>query len=245
MEDFSELYGEENVAKDRKKVRDIKSRFEEDKNKIPATVLEAIVMEQSELSEWFGPHASTLRTTEFDDFVNGVDLVVEFNEPERSSSHLALGVDVTFGASTIQKKFRRIKDEIDAGQLASVKYFRSQNSRFQGRLSQIPRIVIGIEKENLQNLAALWVQGKKKELGIHPVQRLILVEARRQLETFAKYAADKGKKELAAPYAYALALVDEILKQKSAIQLGELEDDRVFQEIMESARSFNKEDRRA
>lgn len=150
---------------------------------------------------------------------------------------MALGIDVTFGATTIQKKFQRIKKEIEAGQLASIKYFQSGSGKKE-KLAQVPRIVVGMEKENLEKLAALWIQGKNKELGMHPVQRLILVEALRQLETFANYATERGRAELAKPYADAIALVQKTLANKSAIKLGELERDRVFQEILASLHSF-------
>lgn len=237
---FADLYGDEVIANDEQKVARLKKVFElEKRGKIPADILEAIILQEAELSDWFGPHASTIKTSEFDDFINGVDLTVEFNEPQRSASHLALAVDGTFGATTISKKFDRIKAEIDRGELATIKYFESQNSSFKGRLSFVPRVVIGVDKEALLRLAGMWTLEEKKELAAHPISQLILLQTHAQLRAFAAYAERNGKDKLARPFANSIAIIEEVLKGKSTTSLDFLADDKVNKEILEHLSMFS------
>jgi hypothetical protein len=236
---FADLYGDEVIKKDEATVARLKQKFDNNpKNKIPADILEGIIYEHTELSDWFGPHASTIKTSEFDDIVNGVDLAIEFDEPQRSASHLALGVDATFGTGTIGKKFDRIKAEIDRGQLATIKYFESTHGNFKGQLSQIPRVVIGTEKEAILRLAGMWTQGEKKELGAHPIQQLLLLQTYSQLTTFASYAKKIGRNELVRPYETAIAIMENIMKNKDRMDLDQVKKDKVHGEIISHLSMF-------
>lgn len=102
-------------------------------------IFERILHEQAEMGDWLGPNAVTIKTSKFDDYKNGVDDVVEFQEEELEASYLALGIDATIGGDSVSK-FRRIKEEIDAGQLGGIKYFYSEHTGIKGRLPNVPRV---------------------------------------------------------------------------------------------------------
>ena len=212
MERFVDDYGAENVAGDRQRVSDLEAKFEaemtpEIREAIRlGTILEAIVVEQTELNEWFGPDVRTRKASRFDDVVNGVDAIAEI-EREHSTSHLALAVDVTYGV-LLQKKFDRIRHEIDDGTLATVKYFENTDETFRGRLRKVPRVVLGVEKQKVVELAELWTSGKQKELAVHPAQLQLLDEILVQLRSFAEYARGKGKDDLARVYEKQLGIVE-------------------------------------
>lgn len=231
-EEFSDLYGSEVIQRDLATVERLKAKFgAPDRAKFAAEILEGIIYDQSELSDWLGPHAHTIKTSEFDDIVNGVDLVVEFDEPAQSRKHLALGVDATFGTTTIEKKFLRIKEEIDSGNLASIKYFRSQTGNFMGRLSKVPRVVTGVDQEHLLELAGVWTQGLNKELGVHPAQRLILAQIAQQLKTFSAYAERTGQTALVRSYQEAYDIVRAVSLSKQGIDVSAFKEDKVHKEI--------------
>ncbi len=238
-EEFSELYGKDVIERDLATVERIKGKFNApDRAKFASEIMEGIIYDQSELSDWLGPHAHTIKTSEFDDIVNGVDLVVEFDEPSQSRKHLALGVDATFGSRTIEKKFERIKTEIDSGDLATIKYFRSQSGNFMGQLSQVPRVVTGIDQEHLLDLAGTWNQGLKKELAIHPAQRLVLAQIAQQLKTFSAYAERTGKPQFVRPYQEAYAIVRAVADTKRDIDVSTLKEDKVHKEIVSQLEMF-------
>jgi len=229
---FTDLYGEENVAKDLAEVSRLEDLFKNNETQMTAEVMEAIFFEQSELSDWLGPHAETIKTSKYDDYINGVDLVAEFDNGETHSNHLALAVDITFGSATLGNKFERIKKEILADKLAQVKYFESHG--FKGTLLQIPRVVIGVENDRVKELAALWNQGKKKDLSEHPVRDLILKQISSQLEEFLALAIANNSNGAIKSYRKALQTVGAIMIEQGVQNIGELVSDKVWLSIQNS-----------
>lgn len=230
---FVDLYGEQNVTEDLNRVALTKEKFAPTETKKAAEVLEAIIYQHTELSDWFGQTAETIKTSEFDDIINAVDLVVQFNEEDNPSGHLALGVDVTFGTTSIHKKFERIRHEIEKDKLAQVKYFESHN--FKGSLQQIPRVVLGVEIEGVKELAALWIHDNKKQLAEHPVRAVLLREIKEQLGVFLKFAERKKSPNAIRSYRQALALVNQIQNGTSMSAIA----DKVYETIVSELEQFS------
>lgn len=203
MADFADVYGEDQIKAHQIEVDRLKHLFDQQANDPElkegiqlGKILEAIVIEQIELNEWMGPNATTQQTCEYDDFRNGIDFVTEFNE-EGATRHMGFAIDATYGKSqTIQKKFEKIRAQLDKGQLGEVMYFQTGDQGMQGRKRFIPRIVLAIDKQNLVDIARLWVQGKQTELSQHPIKETIIQEVLDQLQAQLNYAnalEQKGK----------------------------------------------------
>ena len=237
---FIELYGGENVTRDLKKVERLKSEFAPHESKGAADVFEAVFHQHVELSDWLGPNAETIRASEYDDIVNGIDLVVEFNEGD-TARHLALGVDVTFGSLSMQKKFQRIKAEIEANKLATVKYFETHG--YQGSLTQTPRVVVGVELDKVIQLAGLWERGDNKSLGSHITKDIVADAIERQLRSFLFYAQSVRADDAVKSYTRAYNTFRNVhttrngfTEDRSRIQL--MQADRVYQAILENLKQF-------
>jgi hypothetical protein len=237
---FIDLYGNENVTRDLRKVETLKAKFENSESKSASEIFEALVLQHTELSDWLGPNAETIRTSEFDDIINGVDLVLEFNE-NQSTKHLALGVDITFGSLSMQKKFERIKMEIEKDELAVVKYFRAHG--YEGSLKQLPRVVIGVDIDKVINLAGLWERHDNKALQNHITKDIIAEEIEKQLRTFLVYAQSISAENAVRSYTQALGTVKDV----RTVRNGFVEDrarsemahgDRVYQEILKNLERF-------
>lgn len=231
--DFKDHYGAEVVQQDLNHIAHIKESFVEDENKRAAEVLEAILYEHTELSDWLGPNAKTIRPSEYDDIVNGIDLIVEF-ESEDATQHLALGVDITFGSISMTKKFDRIHREIEEDDLARIKYFESHG--FKGSLKQLPRVVIGVEKETVIELASLWMRHKNRELGTHKTKDIVVEEIKEQLKTFLAFARAHKKENAVKSYAQAFRLLNKLhvtLREQPLPKdrLEEIAKDKVFDAI--------------
>lgn len=243
MEDFTILYGEENVQKDFAYVKSMEALFEKqpeeqkEKSKL-ALIFETIINEQIELNDWLGENAFTKKSSRFDDIKNGIDNIVEFRE-KNSASYLALGIDETF-SSDVDKKFNRIKKEIENGHLSTIKYFVSEHMNIRGELKKIPKVVIGADAKNIRNLGELWIEKENKSLAKHPIQFLIIEEILLQLETFENYANKINKPEIAAIFSKNKKIIQEIadLKQKSSTDKDFLENDSVFKAIKENLKNF-------
>ncbi|MHB1163271.1 MAG: hypothetical protein ACYCZZ_01960 [Minisyncoccota bacterium] len=238
---FDGLYDEVALKRDEHEVARLESVFDRSPSKIFGDILEAVVFEHGELSDWFGPQAQVIKSARFDDYINKIDMVIEFEDAEKRFSYLALGVDVTFGSQDLSKKFADIRTKIDSGELGEVKYFHSERQHFIGPKSKVPQVVIGTEMERVKELGLLWMNRKNKELGEHPVQITILEEIVLQLETFADYAKRTGKDAVADIFAAELLKVRELLQEKKRNGMKGIKDDKVFAEIKRNLLSFTKE----
>jgi hypothetical protein len=232
-----DIYTQEAVDRDLAHVKKLEGYFAENdtpesiNSKKVADVLEALVLTQSEMSNWLGD-AKTLRSSRFDDYVNKVDMIAEWHSPEEGSRVLGLAVDVTFGFSAVQKKLREIRAEIDSGKLGSIRYFKDERGDIMGTRNNVPRTVIGVSQPVVQELARLWIEGEKKLLGEHPVQRAFIDQVTTQLRQMQRYAESRGKHDVAFAYKTALATVAPIEEQKKQeVQLGALVADPVYAEI--------------
>lgn len=240
-DDFAPPYDARQVADDKALVARLEAKFGNDEfaHKKYADVFEAIIYEHIEQSDWFGPTAQTIKTSKFDDYVNGIDLVTEFSNEDQSLTHLGLGIDVTFGTTAMEKKFQRIREEIKTGKLATVKYFQSEHSPIKGTYRDMPRVVIGAEREHITELAARWMDPKmNRELANHPVQTILLDEIEAQLEGFHRYAQTVNQNHLVPVFERQLVLLRRIRRGKSQTGRNLWPEDRVFGAIKDQLDLF-------
>lgn len=230
-------YEDQEIEDDIESVHEKEARFEKEdtpeqkEQKKFAKMLEAMLNELIELHNWLGPNAETITTSDYDDIFNGVDMVVEFQDKrEKSASHLALAVDVTF-ASDISKKIDRIKEGIKNGELSRIKYFASEFLEQRGKYGDVPRVIIGADMDTIKNLGAIWLAEDKKALAVHEMQKVVLEEVRMQLEVFAAYARTKNQETVAGIYESTLRIIHDILQEKKEVRVDALLHDRVFRAI--------------
>lgn len=226
-----------------------------------ATILEAIIYELTENADWLGEEGSTIKTSDYDDIVNGIDEVFEFKKGKNDKGeYLGVAIDVTFATNEergkIREKIRREEQNIRAGHLAEVKYFRSEWEEEFTTLKNIPRVVVGCDKISMEGLIRLWGnlnrvrqeaagQGDRArfwELAKnHPLQFQILREIEMQLEYFASFAETDGKNELASEFRKRLAPIQHLLSTKRILDENKIppeeslfERDRVFTQIRDA-----------
>lgn len=202
-----------------------------------ATVLEAIICQQGSLNEWFGSDVDVIKTTRFDDVMHGVDAVLELlSDKDDNVEHLALAIDVTFNSDVEGEKLRRILNQIDAGKLASVRYFDSEHEH--GEI-EAPEVILGIDRKHVEMLAEDWVEGidehNMKKLATHPARDLFAVQVIEQCKAFAAYAAFQNNTKAQEQYEAAGAMFAESLAgvgwKRRAID-ARFADDEVHREMM-------------
>ncbi len=203
---------------------------QEGNSKKIADTLEAIVLMETEMSDWFG-NATTFKTSRFDDYVNKVDMLAEWNTPQTGSQVLALGLDVTFGTMKIEQKIASIKEEIDRDKLGMVRYFKDSRGDFMGTRKNIPRTIIGVSQPVVEDLAGLWIHKENKLLGAHPIQRLLLSQIGLQLSMMRDYAAKRGSHTAESALQQSLSVIKRVRENKVSLQLGTLAEDPVWREI--------------
>ncbi|MFC1686655.1 hypothetical protein ACFLZS_01885 [Patescibacteria group bacterium] len=223
LDEFDDIY--KDVEKDQEHVNKLKDQWSEKQKDMEEWMLESqklgkvfevLFYEQAELSNWLGENAYTYLTSDYDDIINKVDIVAEFIREDDAASFLGLAVDVTIGHNTeVENKLKKIKKEIKNGELTKIKYFESENVGIRGELSNIPRVVIGVEKDTLLEMSKLWVDNKNETLGEHSIRFQVLEEILFQLEAFQEYAKQEGQDKLADTYEKSFNFLEAIYnKQK-------------------------------
>jgi hypothetical protein len=219
-EGFRDIYSDDVIDNDLTEVARIERLVSQEKDENVAEnnklseIFNAIILEQFEKSDWMGPNAFTIGTSKYDRFRTGIGNVTEFHE-ERGISYLAMAVRVTFSPN-LEKKLLKIKDDIKDGELSKIKYFESDLHR--GELKKVPNVIVGCDKEMLLEVVELWVQNKNKALGEHPLQFLILDQAKKEINYFRDEALSHGKHELVEIYESVLNNIDGILKGKNDLR---------------------------
>lgn len=263
MDEFIDVYGKDRVDRDKAAVAALKAKFDAELEELPESeqkslrlsrkrgeVLEIIITEQGELSDWFGPNAMTMRAAEIDDYKRGVDLVVEFAPEDKDAQirggnveRIALGIDASDNPLAIARKVEANMAKIMGKRPpAQVSYFRSQVTDYKGRLDKVIPVVIGLEGKNMADLVGLQnkvlrgIDSKEtnRQLADHPVQRVLLEEISAQLKWYMKLL-ELGRAEHPAyekkDIESFLAIIKELLDDKKSISLGKLDQDMVMQMI--------------
>lgn len=151
-----------------------------------SVIQEAIILNESELSNWFGSETRTIRPSDHADYVQQVDGILEF--PNKTK----LAFDATFSKNPYNK-IHKNKEFLDAGNLHPITYFEDNERNFKGSI-EVPKIVIGFGKDNLLEIAKNWLSaqegmpGSKAKLAEHPVQMLLIYQALMQFSAAELYA---------------------------------------------------------
>lgn len=200
LDDFKQIeskgiYNEIDIERDKRKILAIKNKFKKDATQ-RSEILEAVLTEQIELSNWLGDNSSTVETTKYDDYINHTDFIVEFPN-DKNINRLAIDVTVSNDTNTLDEKYEYIKNQLDNNKGADIKYFQSEfNQDEKGPLSDIPRVVIAMDQENIQKLShviakILKKEISKKELACNPLQLEILEDIISQLKEQLTYTTNK------------------------------------------------------
>jgi len=261
--EFKDIYPPQEIQKDEEKVKELQKKFkqretpEEEKiNKI-ATIFEAVFGEGAEQHNWLGETVIMLPTSLYDDFKNGVDCVAEFqeeiedkeaNETLNKIVWAALNIDVTT-SQECWRKFERIKEEIEKGKLAYVKYFRSEHTDYKGILKNIPKVVIAVQPNTVMELAELWAMRKEKgkeaeathRLETHPIQFQVLEEILFQVRAFASFAEKHQKQEIAQKYREIERIINKIYLNKKSVLRDTQQRDEGFFAIKDLSKGISEE----
>ncbi len=224
-ESFADLYGPAIVQTDLEEAAKLKAIFRQregaDRKTMHqyAEVFEAVLAYQGEMNDWFGENAHLIRASEYDDFKNGVDIIAEIKLGDDGAEHLALALDISFQKEGAWEKGGRLRQEIERGALAKIKYFVSKHLPFRGELRDLPRFAILAKKDTLAEVAKLWLEtpsGSAKILENHPLQFQILEQLQEQCLAFIPYARLHHQEKTARAYEKALRIIEKIIAEKQS-----------------------------
>lgn len=191
--------------------------FEEEQKKV-STLLEATLADRCELDNWFGQSTTVKKTCPYDDTFNGVDMVLEQERPN-SSAYIGLAVDVSFSAKQTQEKIDAILEGVRRHELAQIDYYDS--TRMRGELKNIPRIVLGVERDRALEIGEIWYRlqtgaAPKDALRLSPVRMILIHEMLLQLEAFEKFATGARNQFAAKAYREGISVVQSAITAAKA-----------------------------
>jgi hypothetical protein len=233
--DFDTLYGENQVSNDLRYMAEHKMIFKTDLSKNTeklrakkfASILEAVFIERVNKGEWFGSDVNIIIPSQYDEIKNGVDSIAKFKEKGKASSYLALAIDVTFSKKA-ENKIIKIQEDIKNKKIPEIKYFKTEG--FQGKLLNIPKVIIGTDLRTVRELSVLWKNNEEEKIKNHPVQKEILSEIVMQLEKFEKECLKNKMYDLANSYNHAFNVILKIVKEKE-YDLKSVKGGEVYQNI--------------
>lgn len=216
-----------------------------------ATAMEVIVAQPL---TWWGK-GKTTRTSTYDDYINGVDAVLEI--PGEQHIGFALDFSTSGFQQIIKQKIDRATDHVLVpGRPAEVKYYISPVTKKKERITVIP-IVIGLDGNDAKELVSLVsgvirmrdqaannpVMKEKLAKGFealqkHPAQMVFILEISSQLARYRRLlenATDPRLVVMRERIASMIEFIHELAeaKVKEGIWTDNLEEDGVFKTIKE------------
>lgn len=200
LENFKDLektgeYAPGEIEKDIAYVDAIKSR--ESSGTKRGALLEGIISEQAELSNWFGQDSSLIFLSEYDDRMSHSDLLLEMESDKGEPVRLLVDVTTSVDESKIDEKISRSYDSLGGVKLGKVKYFESRMEELRGKLNGIPRVVIGINPGTLRDFCDN-IREKNNRQEDNYIQLMLLEEIENQLAHMKEVLISNGKESGAA-----------------------------------------------
>lgn len=157
--DFGDVYDAAELDADQKKIERARSSFE-DKEAETARGLHYAVMEGISQYDWLGPDAHVVPTSEYDDYINGTDFIVCFEQENGESVKIAVDATTSDSRPVLKKKIERVRDKLRLnGWLGEVKYFEYVEGSFEqeprGALA-LPRVILGTETADTKALISFF-----------------------------------------------------------------------------------------
>jgi hypothetical protein len=159
MDDFADVYGKDEIDRDKAEVERIERGFQKKLEEKPfdeqdekvkkmrrGEALEAVFRDHIESKNWFGNEAVFVRSSRYDDLKNGVDGYVEFAVDGESGEIIALAIDVSMSSKIEQKVDRNVR-KVLGDERSEIKYFEPQTSTQypKGKLENVIPLVIGVD----------------------------------------------------------------------------------------------------
>lgn len=173
-------------------VETIRSSFTDDpagEHVVRGAALEMFLSVEMEQQRWFD--AEVARVSTFDDYRNGLDLVLEWPADPDLGVVPRLAIDFTTSKNPrgLDDKLAKLKRG------TNVNFFRSKiektgDAPFEGRIEDIPMVILGLDADVLSEIGAAQLRGEKMTPD-HPLRALLLRQAEIQVGMqIRKLAAD-------------------------------------------------------
>jgi len=192
--EFEGNYSKEEIEKDKNEVKQMIKKFGQmDGAGRSDETVEAEYLTAEMIYNYFGfgENNEVYMTTKYDD-LKGVDLVVVLESVD-GKKRVYLGIDTTIDHNSMEVKTKKTLSKLDRDELYKVKYFRDEETGEVG--VEMPRIVIGIDKDEVVRTKKILLSDEKEKLEKDGLNREILQEGIDQLYRTLFYVLKKYQRK--------------------------------------------------
>ncbi len=218
---FKGIVDPQDIRDDAKRVRDLEEIWarEEDESSIEvkkqADIAEYLIYKN--LSSWTDYRAASLISAKADDYLRGIDLLIESEDPENQDiiNHLGLGIDIALVSEKrvdIDLKKKKMKNNLDNGHLTEARYV--SGGKFEGSLRNLPYTILSISSEHVKDLISSANQKLPTEREkSHILKYIVAYQIMRQLGAYYNFSKSKGFEDAADQYGLANNFATEIFSE--------------------------------
>lgn len=258
-----EKYNSKEIEKDKKTLDNAKKKFESYKQEMTKEEEERFEKSRERgealeitltylLERWFETEdleVMTQRTTEFDDIVNGTDLIVEFKTPD-SVEKLAMAVDASLHVKGIKDKLKKCFNRTTGkDKKFQVKYFQSQfedkDGNFpHGNLKNVVSLVTGLGSKNANKLFDDFAEylairdkdfekaeKKMKKMENNSIKKIFINQIEKQIEMYRDRKSELNTETLDEIEKISTIIKDISKEMDSIVCDFQQKDDQILNEI--------------
>lgn len=158
--EFQDIYKNDDIERDKKEVKRLKKIWESSPDNVKSSEAldaEYLVAEMIYSHNTFGNEVFGVTITNpHDDYRNGIDIIVTFEDEDGYRMHLAL--DVTVDAGRMFDKVEKLSKDTKEEKLCQPKYFKDGDKY----KVEMPKVIIGLDKKQVVGLQEQVVSNPDK-----------------------------------------------------------------------------------
>ena len=170
----------------------------------------------------FGKNARVIPTSEYDDWVNKTDMILEGKDEKEAPVHIAIDATFCKDSMNAERKNGEIYSDIErlnetkkgGNERFHIKYFTSETAETPTELHGVPRVIIGVHSDRLEEILSLIRKGETSHL-----RTMFLNMIKAQLENQFVFAlgVNGEKKDKEDPKTYKKRLPEPIRKEVKSV----------------------------
>lgn len=207
-EEFRGIISDKEIDEDIERVAELEEIWEKTDTedsmevKMKATIAEYIIYKN--LGAWMNQIAVPLITAKADDYIRGIDLVIE-SENDLSENanieHLGVGIDVALASErstseSVDKKTKKVRNILKSGKMGEARYV--TGGSYEGKIQNLPYTILSISPSHIEDLfSSVLRKDQSEKEKTHILKHVVAYQIVLQLGTYYNEAEKLGHEVMA------------------------------------------------
>lgn len=220
-EEFRGIISDQEIEEDLKEVARREKSWEQTDTedileiKMKATIAEYVIYKN--LGAWMNQVAVPLLTAKADDYIRGIDLVIE-SESDKGEGvdidHLGIGIDVALASErstseSVDRKTKKVRGILKSGKMGEARYV--TGGSYEGKIQNLPYTILSISPSHIEDLfSSVLRKDQSEKEKTHILKYIVAYQIVLQLGTYYNEADRLGHEVMAYEIGLANNLAVEI-----------------------------------